>query len=293
MFRLLEVAADELARLDALAELAPEAAEVALRLDAVARLGSDAHPEATSRARDSLACAAVDPLHAEALDQTLVRWRAVVEDEEHRARSGAPLTAGRVRALLPAGDELRAEALDDALRPGGQPRSVLLRAVAASAALGTGALADLVPALLLCAAGHTDRIRLLPFAELESSARAEALEAWNEGDEDPLIRLALSECARAARARRQELRALLDSLEDENARLDALGRAAITARRALALLRHRFAVTMPSLATALECSRPAAGDALERLAAVGVASEITGRGRDRVYCWEAGRRLTA
>ena len=289
--RLLEVAADELARLDALAGIAPAGAALALRIDAISRLGAEPHSEATSGARRSLACAIADTMHAEALAEPLARWLAIVDDEERRARSGAPLTAGRLRALLPAGAEPGGAGLDDALRPGGQPRSVLLRAVAASAALGSGPLADLVPALLLCAAGHSDRIRLLPFAEIDATERAESLAAWADGDEEPFAQLALSDCARAARARRLELSDLLTGLADEDQRLDALGRAAITARRALAELRNAYAITMPALAESLGCSRPAAGDALDRLTELGVAVEITGRGRDRVYCWEAARRL--
>jgi ribosomal protein S25 len=72
-----------------------------------------------------------------------------------------------------------------------------------------------------------------------------------------------------------------------DARLDALGRAAITARATVEVLRESFAITMPTLADRLEVSRPAAADALERLVALGVASEVTGRRRDRVYAYEA------
>jgi biotin operon repressor len=45
---------------------------------------------------------------------------------------------------------------------------------------------------------------------------------------------------------------------------------------------------MPMLSEQLECSRPAAGDALERLVEVGLAVEITGRQRDRVYACAHG-----
>ncbi len=44
---------------------------------------------------------------------------------------------------------------------------------------------------------------------------------------------------------------------------------------------------MPSLAADLALSRPAAADALERLGDAGLAVEITGRRRDRVYAYEA------
>lgn len=143
---------------------------------------------------------------------------------------------------------------------------------------------------MLCAAGHTDRIRLLPFAELDAAAREEALAAWDEGDEAPFAQLALAECARAARATRQWVVAALAGIPAEDAKLDTLGRAAITARRALAALRQSVGATVPSLATALACSRPAAGDALDRLVELQLAHEITGRGRDRVFVWSAVHR---
>ena len=83
------------------------------------------------------------------------------------------------------------------------------------------------------------------------------------------------------------IEAVLRSLGEEDARLDPLGRGAINARRALALLRERFVTTMPSLAEVLSLSRPAASDALDRLVAAGIAREMTGRARDRVYAWGA------
>jgi DNA-binding Lrp family transcriptional regulator len=66
-----------------------------------------------------------------------------------------------------------------------------------------------------------------------------------------------------------------------------LGRAAITARSALALLRRRFVTTIPALADDLGLSRPAANDAVERLVALGLAREVTGRARDRVFAYGA------
>jgi hypothetical protein len=174
-------------------------------------------------------------------------------------------------------------ALEEALRPGGQPRPVLLRAVAAAAACGEGALAELVPALVLCSTGVTDQLRVLPFAGVSAALRAESLEAWRAGDDEPFAALALAECAQVARERRMGVRRALVAMAEDEAHLAPLGRGAITARRALAVLRDTLATSMPQLSAQLDCSRPAAGDALERLVEVGLAVEITGRQRDRVY----------
>ncbi len=228
-------------------------------------------------------------LHAAALDAALAQWQQRLEDGERRARSGVPLSA-------PAGVHLDAasrEMLLDSLRPGGQPRAVLLRAVCAAGSIeassddntpGGRSEAELVAALLLTATGLTDRVRLLPFAE-RSEERADALAAWRARDYAPYTEQALSALATAARRLRVQLRLLLDAMPDEDDHLSSIGRAAVTARQALQVLRDSRATSMPDLARRLDCSRPAAGAALERLVELGLAEEITGRARDRVFVW--------
>jgi len=279
--RLLEQAADELARLDAVASIAPRAFAVLFRLDAL-----DARTEATKSAVSSLVAASVEPLHEAALGAPARAHRDFVAEEERRVRGGAALAAARfINAGFAVADPA---ALDAALRPGGQPRPVLLRAIAAAAELtSTASAPSAVAALLLCGAGVTDELRLLPFAELGHDAQTEALDAWRAGDPGPWTSAALAEAARAARERRQSLTDALSAFPEDDARLDALGRAAITARRALAVLRAECAITTPTLAARLDSSRPAAGDALERLVESGLATEITGRARDRVFALTA------
>jgi hypothetical protein len=314
--RLLEHSSDELARLDATASLAPHSFGLAFRLDAL-----DPREEGTRGAVRSLVAASVEPLHDGTLDRALRSHRDFVADEERRVRAGGALTSARIVA---AGYHVAdPESLDSALRPGGRPRPALIRAVAAAAAIhrdeafaaalqdgrageGTSTrarapstdeglpmlprppvLGSAVAALLLCGAGVTDQLRLLPFAGVDPAALAYAFDAWGQGDRDPWTTAALSEASRAARARRVALVRELDARDEQDARLDALGRAAITARRALIVLRDELATTVPALAARLDCSRPAAGDALERLVAAELATEITARARDRVFAHTA------
>jgi hypothetical protein len=173
--------------------------------------------------------------------------------------------------------------LDDALRPGGVARPVWLRAAAAAAAIDDPTTGDLVSALVLCAVGATDAIRLLPFSGVDPSVRTEAIAAWRADDIEPWAHAALGAGALSARALRLGVARFVEGLGADDTRLDSLGRAAITARRALALLRVELAISIPLLADRLECSRPAASDALHRLTELGLATEITGRGRDRVF----------
>lgn len=275
---MLEEAADELGRLDALAQLAPAAYAHATRAAVIARL------EGSPSGLTALVAASVDPVHAATLASSLEHWAQVVDDQVRRVRSGVPLSASQLaREADSAGAAADLPALEGALRSSGERRPVLVRGVSAAAALGEGPVSELAPALLLCATGHLDRPWLLPFADAEQGARREALAEWVAGDPDPLLDTLLSACSTTARVRRVALRRLLQAAPSEEESLAALGRAAITARRALAVLRDGLASTMPALAERLECSRPAAGDALARLVELGLAQEITGRDRDRVF----------
>lgn len=280
--RLIEECAEELGRLESLIAISPGSVPLLMQSWTVAGLATP-DLQAMRAASAALVSSSVEVVHAAALPDELALWQQRLEDGERRARSGAPIG---VPEHLSLGADERAQ-LRDALRPGGQPRSVLLRAACVAgviAAEGCSADAELLAAFVLTAAGSTDRVRFLPFAEL-SAGRAEALEAWRAGDPQPFTQAALSALALTARRLRVQVRLLLDAREAEDEHLSSIGRAAVTARRALQVLRDSLATSMPDLAQRLACSRPAAGDALERLVALGLAEEITGRGRDRVYVW--------
>lgn len=278
--RLYESAAEELGRLDALAALAPGAVPLALRFAAIARLRADSL-EATRALCASLVAASVELVHAAALDAESGEWADRLDDAERRARSGAPLQ-------LPGEIEITAGARDallDALKPGVVARPLLARALQVAAWMPDRKHGDLLSAALLSAGGLTDRIRLLPFADVPPVERAECCAAWRDGDAEPWTRVALTALAAAARQQRLQLQLLLGALPDEDAHLASIGRASVMGRRALAHLRSAFATSVPDLSARLHLSRPAAGAALERLVALGIAEEITGRGRDRVFVY--------
>ncbi|MBX3131842.1 MAG: hypothetical protein KF689_00475 [Gemmatimonadaceae bacterium] len=288
----MEEASEELARAEALIGLTPGALPMLLQAGAVAALTTSL-PEAMRSARAALVAAWVDPTHAGIVDPAMEQWQRRLEDEERRVRGGLPLTVSRFADLL--GADADRELLEDALRPGGQTRPQLLRAVQAAAACGDeepNVAAAVLPALLLCATGMTDRVRILPFIGFTGDARREAIAEWRRGEPGPFLRGALGALSAEARHLRVSLRLLLEALKEEEATLEPLGRAAIGARRALEVLRASLATTVPDLSVRLDCSRPAAGAALERLVQTGLALEITGRARDRVFVhagvWEIG-----
>lgn len=309
--RLLEEAADELGRLEAVTGFAPSGVSVALRLISIAQLVSLASTERSAESIfAALAAAEGDPLHDADLPSPALHWRALAESEERRVLGGAPLTSQRFAIVAPTlSTYTDRSSLEAIWRETGLSRPVLIRALDAAAWSPSPALGEASAALMLCAGGRADRVRLLPFADAApaaisdttraalsdakprdrtlSNTRDSAIAAWRAGDLSPWTQMGLASAARRARAARVASERLLSALGEEEARLDPLGRAAINARRALATLRQRFVIAMPSLAEVLELSRPAASDALERLVAAGLAREVTGRARDRVYAWDA------
>ena len=284
--RLFEEAADELGRLDATCALAPGSVEIAFGLAACAGL-----VEPTRSAFSALVAAEADSLHDALLTPGVLAWREVLTAEEKRVRGGARLTAQRFATLDPSGkDDLR-ERLDAIWREPGSSRSVLERAIDSAAWSPDVAVGEASAALLLCAGGRTDRVRILPFAAADPVERAAAIRAHRDGNGDAWTTLALRTLAVRALTARLAARLVIDASESEAARVQSLGRAAITARSALALLRRRFVTTIPALADDLELSRPAANDAVERLVALGLAREVTGRARDRVFAYGAAETM--
>ena len=68
---------------------------------------------------------------------------------------------------------------------------------------------------------------------------------------------------------------------------DSLGRAAYSALDVLEFLRARLAITVPGASRALSLTPPTANAAVARLEAMGIAREITGQERSRVFVYAA------
>lgn len=285
---LIEEAADELGRLEACLGHSQPALGTALQIVAVAELAQLDDHAGDAPTFSTLAAAAGDPLHDAALPTRALHWRDLIGTEERRMLGGAALASQRFAVVAPTlstyTERPRLEAI---WREAGRSRPVLVRALDAAAWSPTAAVGEAAAALLLCAGGRVDRVRILPFADVPAAERDDAIGRWRSGEPEPWMRLGLAAAARRARTSRMAAERTGPGLVEEDARLEPLGRAAISARRALAHLRRHLVASMPSLAEELDLSRPAAGDALERLVDAGLARELTGRARDRVYAWAA------
>lgn len=299
---LIEEAADEVGRLDEVCRAAAPSHGLVLLLVAVTEL-----TDRTQATLSHLLASEADTLHEATLPSRAARWRLALADEERRARGGAFLSASRLTDLVPTlTNYVARDRLEEIWRERGRVRPVLLRALDSAAWFpessdvetpegespegGNAAAAsagDACAALLLCGGGRTDHLRFLPFATVRGDARARAIRSWREGEHDPWVQLALPAAAQRARQLRDAVRAVTESMTEEDERAAGMGRAGITAARALGALRRHAATSMPALAEELGVSRPAAAAALERLTDAGLAREVTGRARDRVYAYEA------
>jgi hypothetical protein len=156
----------------------------------------------------------------------------------------------------------------------------ILKAALASSLLGVSPpqLAALAVTLILCVGGATtDAWLTLPPNVAGVGAKPTA---------PPLART-LALLAREARAAERALagaRFLVD--RDHDRVRAAFGRAAYSALDVLQLLRERIVITIPLAAEALSLTPPTAGAAVARLEGLGIAREVTGRARSRVYAYE-------
>lgn len=153
---------------------------------------------------------------------------------------------------------------------------------------GNGRLGRLLITMILCEAGvmrepilylslflksrRNDYYRLL-----QEVRQAGTWETWME-----FFLIGVAETAEQAAATARDLIVMFDS---HRLGVAELGRAAPTALRVHELMQASPIVTIPTVAEKLAVSFPTANAALEQLAKIGVAREITGRRRGRVYAY--------
>jgi hypothetical protein len=210
-----------------------------------------------------------------------------------RARGGALPSMASLHELLdlPLGNEWSANGMDEFLRDADERTPPVLKAALAALAIHGEAgdetdeslprrLAALAVTLLLCVGGATTDAWLTlahPGPNPDRSLRG--------------IFAALAREARAAERGVEAAQALCDV--DEARVRESLGRAAYSALDALALLREEIAISVPDAARALGQTPPTAGAAVARLVELGIAHEITGKARLRVFAYDGMVRALA
>ncbi len=145
----------------------------------------------------------------------------------------------------------------------------------------TRPIASLALTLLLCVGGATtDAWLTLAFDGTSlATGPSAADDSWGSW-----LPAALTAVAREARAAERALTTARERIAADDAKIrDAFGRAAYSALDLHALMSAELAVTLPDAARSLGFTAPTAGAAMARLVALGVAREVTGRARSRVF----------
>ena len=154
---------------------------------------------------------------------------------------------------------------------------------------GNGRLGRLLITLLLCAEEallqpmlylslyfKTHRER---YYELLQSVRTHGdWEAWVEF----FLEGVLETSEQATRAARR----IMELFKADRARIEALGRAAVSALRMHHLLCEKIIISVPGVTRALRVTKPTAAAAMRHLQALGIVRELTGRKRNKLYVYQ-------
>jgi hypothetical protein len=209
----------------------------------------------------------------------------------------APLTR------MPSNEELIAALEDSGSEPPDSGKALLAAVVSSElnappsirAALAFGAIVSSAPAsretlraatlsanLILCAGGVTTRSRVAPL-HLDAATRSAAVQIERSGAWMEWIRAWLLLLARDAAALERAIHGTRERFASEAEVARRQHRVGATDAQVLARLQGVATFTIPESALALGLSAPTVGTSIERLAAAGVATELTGQKRDRIW----------
>lgn len=211
----------------------------------------------------------------------LAQFRDALRTGASRLQNGAMPTLSLLQALL--GEPLLRDPelvpLDAMLRDSERTTPPLLKAVLAANALrrrGPGSAALAFSLVLRSGGVLPDGWLSIPRATIDRADLDDS--AWQA--------LAFAAITGEAPQARRALDLLRARLAADEARLRAeLGRAAWSALDLLALMQREPVLSIPQAAIALGQTIPTAGAAIARLESMGLAAELTGRGRDRLWTY--------
>lgn len=155
---------------------------------------------------------------------------------------------------------------------------------------GNGRLGRLLIVLMLVDGGilRQPLLYLSLFFKQHRSRYYELLDAVRrDGDWEAWVTFFLEGIESTAAAAVNAAQRLLELFRADEAKLTGLGRSSTSVRQVFAALRQRPLTGIPQLATRAQLSFPTAAKAVEQLVALGIAREITGGRRNRVFAYDA------
>jgi Fic family protein len=111
------------------------------------------------------------------------------------------------------------------------------------------------------------------------------------GDWEGWLRFFLIGAEAVANEATSTAESLSELFSTDRARIENLGRAAPSALRVYDLLRDRILISSTRVAETLGLTWPTVQAAIERLESLGIAKEVTGKRRDRIYAYERQLRV--
>ncbi len=153
---------------------------------------------------------------------------------------------------------------------------------------GNGRVGRLLVSLMLV----VDGVLSQPFLYLSLYFREQRADYYDalqrvrtHGDWEGWLRFYLIGVEAVARQAADTVTALVALFERDRSRIQTLGRSAGSALQVYDVLRRRIVVSIPGVAKEAGVTWPTAKAALERLRALGIVAESTGRRRDRLYTY--------
>ncbi len=153
---------------------------------------------------------------------------------------------------------------------------------------GNGRVGRLLITLLLCAEGAMTEPLLYLSLYLKTNREAyyDLLQRMRDtGDWEEWLRFFLEGVRETAEAGARTTRAILELFADDRARVETLGRGAASALRVFGHLQSRPLLSIVRSADELQLAPPTVATALQHLQALGIARELTGRPRHRLFVY--------
>ena len=154
---------------------------------------------------------------------------------------------------------------------------------------GNGRLGRLLIVLMLVDGGllRQPLLYLSLFFKQHRSRYYELLDAVRrDGDWEAWVLFFLEGVERTAAAAVDAAHRLLALFQADEGKLTGRGRSGVSVRQVLAALRQRPLIGIPQLAARAQLSFPTAAKAVEQLVSLGIAREITGGRRNRVFAYD-------
>jgi Fic family protein len=154
---------------------------------------------------------------------------------------------------------------------------------------GNGRLGRLLITLLLCAEGTLSEplLYLSLYFKLHRDVYYELLQRVRlDGDWEAWLRFFLEGVVTTAEQATTTAHRVLALLRDDRARIDGLGRVALSVHVIHDLMSRRPVLTIRRTAAELGIAQPTVATALRHLQSLGIVTEITGRKRSRVFLYD-------